>query len=43
MHTTDLYVGVLLAAMFVVGIVLIFRWKRQHSKTREQWSAARRP
>ena len=43
MNTTEVYVGVVLAAMFVVGIVLIFRWKREHSKAREQWSDARRP
>ena len=43
MGTIDLYVGTVLAAMFVIGVVLIFRWKRQHSRTREQWSDARRP
>jgi hypothetical protein len=37
MQSTDIYIGVLLAAMFVVGIVLIVRWRRQRSKTREQW------
>ena len=42
MHTTDLYVGTVLAAMFMVGMVLVFRWKREHSKAREQWSDARR-
>jgi hypothetical protein len=38
MHSTDQYLGVLVAAMFLVGIVLIFRWRRQRSKTRQQWS-----
>jgi len=26
------------AAMFLGGIVLIFRWKRQRARTRQQWS-----
>jgi len=36
----DTYLAAVVAAMFLGGIVLIVRWKRQHSKTREQWSDA---
>jgi hypothetical protein len=43
MISADLYVGAVLVAMFVVGLVLIVRWRRQQSKTREQWSEAPRP
>jgi hypothetical protein len=41
MSSTEYYVGALLAAMFVVGIVLILRWRRQRTKTREKWSNSR--
>jgi hypothetical protein len=38
MHATEIYVGLVLAAMFVVGIVLIVQWKRERSRTREHWT-----
>jgi hypothetical protein len=41
MSSTEYYVGALLAAMFVVGIVLILGWRRQRTKTRQQWSNSR--
>ncbi len=40
MYSTDHYLAALVAAMFLGGIVLIFRWKRQRSRTRQQWSDA---
>ena len=36
----DQYLAAVVAAMFLGGIVLLVRWKRQRSKTREQWSEA---
>jgi hypothetical protein len=41
MSSTEHYIGAVLAAMFVAGIVLILRWRRQRTKTREQWSNSR--
>jgi hypothetical protein len=36
----DPYLAAVVAVMFVGGIVLLVRWKRQRSKTRQQWSDA---
>jgi hypothetical protein len=38
MYPPDQYLAILVAGLFVLGIVLLIRWKRQRSKTRRQWT-----
>jgi hypothetical protein len=36
--TADQSLAIFVTGMFMVGIVLIIHWKRQRSRTRQQWS-----
>jgi hypothetical protein len=38
MSSPDRYLAIVVAGMFVVGIVLLIRWKRQRSKKRQRWT-----
>jgi hypothetical protein len=42
MYSTDQYLAIFVAGMFVAGIILLIRWKRERSRTREQWNDAPR-
>ena len=38
MYPTDQSLAIFVTGMFMVGIILIIRWRRQLSRARQQWS-----